>query len=105
MSYSYTKGSGAEAAASLVFHQKGMPLLASALLLRSLGLGQVDLAVVLGGPCPELLVIEVKSRTAISVEGPEQWVGERQRGRLRQACAWLGSLLAVNCRVAVHLMS
>jgi Holliday junction resolvase-like predicted endonuclease len=82
------KGDASEAQASRRVHAHGIPLLVSPLCLRSRGLGQVDVAVVIG---EQVVVSEVKRTRRQDLMAPR--VGERQLKRLRQSTHWLGLVL------------
>jgi hypothetical protein len=79
---------------SLCFHQEGFPLLVSPLLLRSRGLGQIDLGRVIKiGTHWEIELAEVKS----SHLGKEVMF-LKQKQRLRASGNFLGSLFGASVR-------
>jgi hypothetical protein len=88
------RGQLRELVVSASFHSEGVPLLVSSQVLRSLGMGQIDLARVKCSRQGQKLleICEVKSKVAPTVQ---------QYLRLKRAGDWLGHLLALPCRIIV----
>lgn len=88
------KGDIAESSASLYFHQKGVPVLVSALLLRSQDLGQIDVAILEKNfkKAWVLKIIETKSSI---------YPGKLQLFRLRKAQDYLSRVLDVESKLEV----
>lgn len=79
--FSVNFGLEREKKCSRFWHTRHLAILVSSLVLRSRGLGQIDLCFKERGV---LVVVEVKSYRGIS---PRQW------SRLKKSCQWLGALL------------
>ena len=84
----HRRGERTEEEASLLYHARGVPLLVSPLILRSLGLGQVDVCYFDGRK--GLVIVESKTRGHVS---------PRQRRRLLKSCAFLGAIFKRTARL------
>ena len=89
MSLNNNKGFLAEKRASLLFHEKGVPLLISPQLLRALGCGQIDLAKFENKS--SILVREVKT----NIKNIFCAKMNKQEQRLKQSCELLAKLFNV----------
>lgn len=92
-----SSGESVEKKISLSFHQEGLPLLVSPVVLRSRGLGQIDLARFVKGPEMVLEICEVKSSKLGSQSMREQ------RRRLLQASAFLASVFGKTIKFIVKV--
>lgn len=85
------KGLGLEAKFSQIYHQKHVPILLSAKILRSWGMGQTDIAVY-DPKGKESVIYEVKNRPHVS---------DKQRYRLRKTGWLLQQLLKTPCKLKI----
>lgn len=76
-----------EAYINLITHERGIPLLASSLILRELGAGQIDAAVVIGD-C--LHIVEAKT---------SGWPNGKQLRRLYKSGNWIALYFNYECKL------
>jgi len=87
----YSLGLYRELKASANYHQHNIALLIDPTLLRSFGLGQIDLAVFLRN---KILILEVKGQS---------YPHQSQYIRIRKTARWLGDLFKYHVQIQVYL--
>jgi hypothetical protein len=88
-------GARNEAQASFGLHSQACPFLISPQILRRYGAGQVDIAVLVEGKWPRLVLYEIKSSARLS-QGQKSRLYDSQR----LLSAWLGIEVVIKCLVS-----